>query len=182
MKSRCTRLLALVLAAFTWPAAALQVDPAASRFTATFQQMGVKVEAPFREVTATVSYDPAQPEQAQAEVVVAVKSFDLGDAMYNAEVMKPVWFDAAAHPQATFRTERIERRGDDLVAHGTLTIKGHAEAVSVPLTVAPADGGWRFDGEFTISRLAFDIGSGEWRDTSLVADPVLIRFAVVAAE
>lgn len=158
---------------------ALQLDPAASEITAAFQQMGVTVEAPFTEATAELRFDPAQPAQAHVEVAVPVASFDLGDPMYNAEVMKPEWFDAEAHPQATFASESVESVGDgQLRVTGPLTIKGHTEQVTVPVTVTREEGRWRFMGELSISRLAFGIGDGEWRDTSLVADPVKIRFDI----
>jgi polyisoprenoid-binding protein YceI len=38
-----------------------------------------------------------------------------------------------------------------------------------------------FDGALPIKRLQFDIGLGEWKDTSTVADEVVIKFHIVAA-
>ena len=34
-------------------------------------------------------------------------------------------------------------------------------------------------GSFTIQRLAFKIGEGEWTDTSMVSDEVQVRFKLV---
>ena len=39
-----------------------------------------------------------------------------------------------------------------------------------------------FEGALPIKRLAFNIGDGEWKDTSMVADEVLIKFRVTAAQ
>jgi polyisoprenoid-binding protein YceI len=36
-----------------------------------------------------------------------------------------------------------------------------------------------FDGTLPIKRLAFSIGTGEWKDTSVVADDVQIKFHLV---
>ena len=39
-----------------------------------------------------------------------------------------------------------------------------------------------FDGAVPIKRLAYNIGEGEWKDTSMVADDVVIKFHVVAGQ
>jgi polyisoprenoid-binding protein YceI len=36
-----------------------------------------------------------------------------------------------------------------------------------------------FEGTLPIRRLAFGIGEGEWRDPSVVADEVIVRFRLV---
>jgi polyisoprenoid-binding protein YceI len=36
-----------------------------------------------------------------------------------------------------------------------------------------------FEGQVPIRRLAFGIGEGEWRDPSVVADEVIVRFRLV---
>jgi polyisoprenoid-binding protein YceI len=65
-----------------------------------------------------------------------------------------------------------------LTVTGKLTIKGKAADVTFPLTVK-ADGGKQvFEGALPIKRLAYNIGEGEWKDTSMVADDVTIKFHV----
>jgi len=39
-----------------------------------------------------------------------------------------------------------------------------------------------FEGQLPIKRLAFNIGEGEWKDTSMVADEVVIKFRVTAGQ
>jgi polyisoprenoid-binding protein YceI len=39
-----------------------------------------------------------------------------------------------------------------------------------------------FDGSLPIKRTQFDVGSGEWKDTSVVADEVVIKFHLVATK
>ena len=64
---------------------------------------------------------------------------------------------------------------------GKLSIKGKAANVSFPLTVKTEGGKQVFEGQLPIRRLAFNIGEGEWKDTSMVADEVVIKFRVTAA-
>jgi len=156
----------------------------ASHVKAVFTQMGVPVEGRFTRFEANVNFDPATPAAARARIVVDTASFELGPGAeeYAAETRRPEWFDVERHPQAVF-----EASGAKLVAEGRyefagrLQMKGRSAEVSGPFTLAQADGGSVFEGEVPISRLAFGIGDGEWRDTSILADEVRVRFRIVVA-
>jgi len=176
-------LVSLLGVAFAASAAALKADPAKSTVTATFKQMNVPVDAKFKKFTAAIDYDAAKPDAAKATVEVETGSMDLGDAEYNKEVTKKEWFNAAQFPKATFVSSSIKPAGaGKLTVTGKLTIKGKTTDVTFPLSVK-ADGKTQvFDGAVPIKRLAYNIGEGEWKDTSMVADDVTIKFHVVAAQ
>ena len=173
--------LVTVAAVLATPAnAAAQFDPAKSTLTAVSKQMGVSVEGRFTKFDAQIDFDPAKPAAGTARVTVDVGSYDLGDATYNDSVRGPDWFDAKTHPQATFVSTSIAPAGaNQYRVTGQLTIRGHAETVVAPITVAQQGATQTFDGTLPIRRLAFGIGAGEWKDTSVVADEVQIRFHVV---
>jgi polyisoprenoid-binding protein YceI len=163
-------------------ALAQKVDPATSSVSAVFTQMGVPVAAKFNRFEADVRFDPAAPDTAQARIEIDVASFDLGDPEYNKEVLKPEWFNAAAHPTARFVSSAIEASAPGkLMAAGTLTIKGKSQAVKVPVSYRDEAGYRVFEGELPIERLYFNIGDGEWRDTDMVADRVVIKFKIATA-
>jgi len=176
-------LASLLASAAVAGAAVLKTDPAKSSVTATFKQMGVPVEAKFKQFSAQIDYDAAKPAASKASVEIATASFDLGDPDYNKEVTKKDWFNAAQFPKATFVSSSIAPAGaGKLNVSGKLTIKGRSADVSFPLTVK-ADGGKQvFEGALPIKRLAFNIGEGEWKDTSMVADEVVIKFRVTAGQ
>ncbi len=46
----------------------------------------------------------------------------------------------------------------------------------VPVTVAQAGGATTATGGFVIKRLDFKIGDGDWKDTSMVANDVQVKF------
>lgn len=161
-------------------AAPLKVDPAKSAVSATFKQMGVGVDASFRKFSAQVDYDAAKPEKSKASVDIDIPSFDLGDADYNKEVLKKEWFNAAQFPKASFVSSAIRASGPGkLDVSGKLTIKGKTADVTFPVTVKKEGSATLLEGSLPIKRLAFNIGDGEWKDTSIVADEVTIRFKVV---
>jgi polyisoprenoid-binding protein YceI len=173
-------LLAVALAASAVP---LKADLAHSSVAAVFKQMNVPVEAKFKKFTANVDYDAAKPESAKASVDIDTASLDLGEAEMNKEVAKKDWFNAAQFPKASFVSSSIKPAGaGKLNVTGKLSIKGKSADVSFPLTVKAEGGKQVFEGALPIKRLAFNIGDGEWKDTSMVADEVLIKFRVTAAQ
>jgi polyisoprenoid-binding protein YceI len=179
------RALALgsLFAATIASAAVLKTDPAKSSVAAVFKQMNVPVEAKFKTFTAQIDYDAAKPESAKASVDIQTASMDLGDAEYNREVSKKEWFNTAQFPKASFVSTSIKPAGaGKLNVAGKLTLKGKTADVAFPLTVKAEAGKQVFEGQLPIKRLAFNIGEGEWKDTSMVADEVVIKFRVTAGQ
>jgi polyisoprenoid-binding protein YceI len=173
-------LLGIALAA---SAAPLKTDVAHSRVSAVFKQMDVPVESSFKRFNALIDYDAAHPEKASARVDIDTASFDMGQADYNKEIAKKEWFNSAQFPKASFVSSSIKPAGaGKLNVTGKLTIKGKTADVSFPMSVKLDAGKQVFEGQLPIKRLAFNVGEGEWQDTSMVADEVVIKFRVAAAQ
>jgi polyisoprenoid-binding protein YceI len=179
--TRTSVLAALLATALVAGAAPLKTDPAKSTVAAVFKAMNVPVESKFKKFTAQIDYDAAKPDAARAVVDVDTASLDVGDAEMNKEVVKKEWFNAAQFPKANFTSSAIKANGPGkLTVTGKLSIKGKAMDVSFPLTVRTEGGKHVFEGSLPIKRLAYNIGEGEWKDTSMVADDVVIKFSVTA--
>jgi polyisoprenoid-binding protein YceI len=177
--------LAAALAGVALVAAAvpLKTDVAHSSVSAVFKQMDVPVESTFKRFTAQIDYDAAHPEKASARVDIDTASFDMGQADYNKEIAKKEWFNSAQFPKASFISSSIKPvSAGKLTVTGKLTIKGKTADVSFPLSVKAEGGKQVFEGQLPIKRLAFNIGEGEWKDTSMVADEVVIKFRVAAGQ
>ena len=161
--------------AYAQPSAALL--PAQSEIVFTSTQMGVPVEGRFRRFDAKIALDPKRPESGSVAFTVDAASATLGMVETDAELVKPNWFDTAKFPQATFRSGQIKAvaPGRFEVA-GTLSIKGASQSLVVPVSVTQSGAMSIASGSFTIKRLAFRVGEGEWGDTSLVANDVSVRF------
>jgi len=63
---------------------------------------------------------------------------------------------------------------------GKLTLKGKSTDLQFPLVVKKEGAAQVFEGSVPIKRLMFSIGEGDWKDTSVVADEVMIKFRIVA--
>ena len=173
-------LLALASSETAW-ATPLKIDVAKSTVSAVFKQIGVAVESRFMKFGAQIDFDAASPDASKASVDIDVGSFDLGDPDYNREVLKKEWFNAAQFPKANFISTKIRGNGPGkLEVSGKLTIKGKTTEVSFPMSVKKEGALQVFEGSLPIRRLTFNIGDGEWKDTSVVADEVVIRFRVFA--
>jgi polyisoprenoid-binding protein YceI len=174
-------LLASLLVPLAGQASPLKIDAARSSVGAVFKQMNVPVEAKFKQFTAVIDYDAKHPESARAQVTIATASLDIGDPEYNREVGKKEWFNTAQFPHASFVSTTIKPAADGTLAvTGKLTIKGKTADVAFPLTVRTAGTRQLFDGQIPIRRLTFGIGEGEWSDTSMLANEVIIKFRVAA--
>jgi len=180
---KTTRSLAGILlgVALVANAAPLKTDVAHSSVSAVFKQMDVPVESSFKRFDARIDYDAAHPDKASARVDIDTASFDMGQADYNKEIAKKEWFNSAQFPKATFVSSSIKPAGSNkLTVTGKLTIKGKTADVSFPLSVKPEGGKQVFEGQLPIKRRAFNVGEGEWQDTSIVADDIVIKFRVAA--
>jgi polyisoprenoid-binding protein YceI len=159
----------------------VQVDAAKSTVHVVFKQMNVPVQAQFKKFTATIDYNSTKPENSKAQVEIDAGSLNLPAPEYNAEVLKKEWFNAAQFPKASFTSTAMKSSGPGkLDVTGNLTIKGKTVLVSFPLSVKTEGKSNSFEGSLPIKRLAFNIGEGEWKDTSMIADEVMIKFKVVA--
>ncbi|MFZ6774282.1 YceI family protein [Undibacterium sp. SXout7W] len=174
----------LVLALLTpWVSQAqTSVDLPKSSIIAGFKQMGVPVDGKFQKFVLDMQFDPSKPEQGQVRIDVDVASFDIGDDSYNKEVRSKTWFNASAYPKAQFVSSSIKQTAVGRYAvNGKLSIKGKTMEVSIPVVFRKEDTTHVFDGTLPIKRLQFNIGEQEWKDTSLVADEVQLKFHIVAS-
>ena len=155
------------------------VVPAQSEIRFVSKQMGVPVEGRFKTFSAQVNFDPAKLATSKIAFTVDTGSTDIGPEA-NAELPKPVWFNVASFPKASFQSTSVKRvDASRFEVAGKLSIKGVSSDVVVPVTLAQAGAQTTASGSFAIKRLTFRIGDQEWSDTSMVADEVQVRFRLV---
>ena len=155
-----------------------QLVPAQSEIVFTTRQMGVPVEGRFARFTARMALDPKKPEGGNISLAIETGSVRFGAAEVEAEVAKPGWLDSAKFPQATFQSTAIKAvEPNRFEVAGRLSMKGMVRDLVVPVQLAPAAGGLAVaSGSFTLKRLDFKVGDGDWNDPSLVANEVVVKF------
>ena len=169
--------LLLLTTTLAGPALAQQVLPAQSEIGFVSKQMGVPVEGKFKQWTAAISFDPKKPEAGKVGFTIQTGSASFGSAETDAEVPKAAWFNVARFAQASFQSSSIKALGGGkFEVRGALLIKGATHEVVVPVAVTQSGAASTATGSFTIKRLDFKVGDGEWADTSMVANDVTVKF------
>ena len=174
---RLLTVLALAAAgsAFAQTAATLLAPQSEIAFVS--KQMGVPVEGKFKKFDAQIALDPKKPETGKVALHIDIGSATLGVPESDAELPKAPWFNAVKFPQASFQSTAIKGLGaGKFEVAGKLSIKGAQQEVVVPFQLKPAGSATEAAGAFTIKRLDFKIGEGEWADTSMVANDVQVKF------
>lgn len=166
-----------LLATIALAASVAQLLPAQSEIVFTTRQMGVPVEGRFAKFSAQITLDPKKPETGTVNFVIDTGSARFGSAELDAEVGKPIWLNVPQFPQASFQSRSVKAAGPGrFEVAGKLSLKGAVQDLVVPVQLTQAGATGTASGSFTIKRLAFKVGEGEWSDTSLLADDVVVRF------
>lgn len=171
-------IVAISTAAFSQAALADQVlVPAQSAVNFEAKQMGVPLKGHFKKFDAKIAFDAAKPEASKIHFSIDTGSATMGAKETDAELPKADWFNVAKFPQATFDSSAIKALGGGkFQVDGTLTIKGNAQKVSLPVTLTQSGTTTTATGTLPLKRLTFKIGDGDWKDTSMVADEVTVQF------
>ena len=146
-------------------------------FIASFE--GAAAPGVFKVFDTRMRFDPDKPEAGKLDVTIQITSADMDSSDVNKAIRGPEWFDFAGHPRAEFHSSEIRRaEGGRYVARGTLSVKGMQQPVEVPFAWRGSADGASMEGELTVKRGAFGIGTGEWSATNTIGADVKIRFRV----
>ncbi|MBI1626041.1 MULTISPECIES: YceI family protein [Comamonas] len=151
--------------------------PAQSAVNFEAKQMGVPLKGHFKKFDAKIAFDAAKPEASKIHFSIDTGSATMGAKETDAELPKADWFNVAKFPQATFDSSAVKALGGGkFQVDGTLTVKGNAQKVSLPVTLTQSGATTTATGTLPLKRLTFKIGDGDWKDTSMVADEVTVQF------
>ena len=177
------RALIVTLVLASGCAAAAGVVVGKSEIAFTMKQMGVNFDGRFKLWKADVVFDPASLDKAKADVDVDLASVDLASADSEAEARGPLWFNTAKFPVAHFASTSFRDIGNGRYEiAGKLSLKGITRDCVVPITLkTDAVGNRVAEGTFSLPRLDYKIGEGEWADTSTVANEIRVRVRMVLA-
>jgi polyisoprenoid-binding protein YceI len=119
------------------------------------------------------------------EGTAKVASVQVKDPNLEAHLQTPDFFDAERHPELSFVSRSIERRGNELAVKGDITIKGHTEPVELTATItepiADPYGGTRYGLklEMTLDRRTFGVS---WNNPLPSGEPALSNDIVLTAD
>ena len=144
-------------------------------FTATWEGSGF--DGVFHRFTADIVFSPEDLAGSRFKVEVDVTSADTQSSDRDEALAEPDWFDYAKFPHATFRTTGFRAlEGGGFEASGTLDIKGHSKAITIPIRWQQQGATARLQGETVLKRTDFGVGEGDWATGDTIGLDVQVRF------
>jgi polyisoprenoid-binding protein YceI len=142
-------------------------------FNGTFQ--GEEFSGSFGKFEAKISYDASKLDSSSFDVDIDLASVSTGDQDRDSALPGSDFFNIAKFPSAHFVANRFYKSGDEVIASGTLTLKGVSKPVDLSVNFVPKGAGATLDVSASVKRLDFDVGAGEYADTSTIANEVNIK-------
>lgn len=140
---------------------------------------GERFTGRFEDFRTSLSFDPAQPQAARLDVVVALASVDTGNEDRDSTLAGSDFFDLGRVAQARYTASGFRALGEDrYAADGTLSLRGVSRPVSLTFTWAPGASPV-LTGSATVNRIDFGVGSGDWSDIGMLPRDVAVSTRVV---
>ncbi len=125
------------------------------------------------------SFDPAHLADARLDVTIPLAGAKTGNDDRDATLQGPDFFNATRFAQAHYTATTFRSLGEDrYAADGTLELRGIKQPVVLTFTWTPGAQPILV-GKATVQRLDFNVGGGDWADTSLIPDAIAISTKVV---
>jgi polyisoprenoid-binding protein YceI len=146
-----------------------------SEITFEIDNAGVTVDGSLGEPYGEIRFDPTDLSPASLQASVKVRSLETGISARDHHLMAKKYFYADQYPEISLRSTNITKRNANTFdGVFQLTIKGNSRTVSFPFTFRRDQNQGYFDGEFTIDRLNYDVGS----ESFFLDDQVRIQLRV----
>ena len=142
-----------------------------------------EVQGKFTDFSVSVQYS-TDLSRASVKAVIKTASIDTGVEDRDNDLRSSNFFDVVKYPEITFVSARIERRGTQYLAVGSLTMHGISKEIELPFEVHGPDGdegkGFVFGikAETTLDRDDFGI---TWRHPkeAFVGDQIQIKIRLI---
>jgi len=142
---------------------------------------GDAVKGRFTNWTADVLFSPDALDKSRVSVSVDMAGVESGDAQRDAALPTEDFFDAKAHPRATFTATRFEKVSEGrYVARGKLSLRGVSLPLALPFSLQIDGDKARVRGVTSLDRTAFGVGQGEWANTEQIPAKVTVRVDLTA--
>ena len=166
-----------------------KIDKSHSEAVFQVRHLVTKVRGRFTDFEGTVSIDAASPERSSVNVNIKAATIDTSTADRDAHLRSDDFFAVEKYPALTFISTRVTKKTEELYeVTGTLTIRGVAKEVTLPVTfLGAAKDPWGnervgFETEIAINRKDFGLTWNAALETGgfLVGDEVKISASVQA--
>ena len=131
---------------------------------------------------AEIRFNPDSLAASNARVVFQLSDLSTNDTDRDNTIRGPEFFDVAQYPQAVFSATSFARTEEGFTAQGQLTIKGITLPLQFNFSITQQGPTMMLQGYSQIDRLAFNLGTGDWQDTSWVGQLVDVHVTLMTTD
>jgi polyisoprenoid-binding protein YceI len=130
-------LLTVLMTTLVVNGAQLKVDSAHSNIGFSVPILGglSTVRGKFSEFAVEINYDEADTTKSSVTAVIKAASIDTGIAARDEHLRTADFFEVEKYPEITFRSKQVEKKGKQLLAHGTFSMHGVSKEIILPITM-----------------------------------------------
>jgi polyisoprenoid-binding protein YceI len=138
-------------------------DAASGEVTFRVMQSGAPYSGNFRRFAGEVCF--SQGRLIHINASLDPSSVDTGLPELDAALKEKDFFAVREFPRVTFASTSVQPQGEAQLTRGTLEIKGNRRDVEVVLRSHQTGDKMSISGTFTLDRLQYGIGTGDWTNT-----------------
>lgn len=153
-----------------------QTDIANSQLGFSGIYQNEKFDGQFKKFDATISFDAADLSKSKFDVMVNVTSVNTANEERDSMLKSTEFFDFAKFPKAHFATSTFRKATDGSVeAEGNLTIRDKSKPITLKVKFNEYGDKATLSIDTKLNRLDFDVGNGDWKDTSIIGPDVVVH-------
>lgn len=120
-----------------------KIDPNHSSVNFAVTHMTVStVNGRFNNFDGKILFDDKDVSKSSVSVTIKTTSINTDNTSRDNDLRSANYFDVEKFPEITFQSKSVEKKGNDYVAHGSLTIRGVSKDVDLPFELkGPVDAG-----------------------------------------
>jgi polyisoprenoid-binding protein YceI len=117
------------------PAGDYKIDPSHSVIGFSIRHFELSlVRGRFKDFTGTIHYD-TDVTKSSVEFTAKVESIDTGVTPRDNHLRTADFFDVAKFPEMTFKSTKVEKKGNGYLLHGDFTLKGVTKQIALPFNL-----------------------------------------------
>ena len=145
-----------------------------------------QVKGKFTDFAITLNNDEKDITKSSVSVVIKATSVDTGIEGRDRHLRNADFFDVEKFPEITFKSERIEKKGKQFVAHGPLTMHGVTKQIALPFTMTgtfknPTTNKMSvgYSAKMVLNRRDFGINYARQDNPTFVGDDITVEIELV---
>ena len=157
-----------------------QIDYESSFIKFSGDQAGAPFTGQWQSWQAQLQFHESDLSKGRFDVRIDTQTPFSNDKERDDTIRSSEFFNVSEFKEARFIANRFERNENAFLALGTLKMKNLSHPVTLNFTVEQVNGITTLEGSASLDRLLWNIGTGDWTDTSWVGQTVEVSVKVVS--